>query len=89
MDRMKRLQDALQTSLNLLIVTYINESYVFWPDMPVESVQTKIRLLPEEHFDHGRHFLLFHQHLLEALLHCRTSQIRLQLVYSKVIIAPL
>ena len=35
------------------------------------TVQTQIRLLLKEQSDLGRHCLTFHQHPLEALLHCK------------------
>ena len=45
----------------------------FRTDRSGQTVQTQIRLLLEEQSDQGLHCLLFHLHLLEAFLCCKTS----------------
>ena len=43
----------------------------FWTDMPRQTVQTQIRLLPEEQSDQGLHCLPFRLHRLDSLLYGR------------------
>ena len=39
-------------------------------DRSQQTVETKIRLLLKKQSDQGLHCLPFHQHLLDALMHC-------------------
>ena len=39
----------------------------FWTYRPGQTVQTQVRLLPEEQSDQGLHCLLFHLHLFDEI----------------------
>ena len=45
----------------------------FWTDMPVQTVQTQIRLLLEEQSDQGLHYVPFRLHHLDSFLYGRAT----------------